>query len=177
MQSRYRHGKGRTNKLIAELINDHVIEDVKTHGASGLRLIKPAVREAKVVEAATEQTTEKQETSKEVQPAKFLVDADAKYGNLFSPLACRVMAMFWACMELDQAPLAELFRFCLQHGLKQKEIRRAIGELHSLEYVFVDHCSNSQAYFLTICNLDTPTRSGVDMLVEFDEVREEVATA
>lgn len=111
----------------------------------------------------------------ETDHAELLAKANERYAKDFSPLACRFIAMFWACTEVHQARLVKLFKFCVRHGMTQRDVRRAIGELHACEYVFIEWCENTEVYWLTVANLDTVRHSMPDMLVTFDEIWDEVA--
>lgn len=109
--------------------------------------------------------------------ADLLNQANQTYGKSFSPMTCRFIAMVWQSASLDHIPLVELFRFCKSHAMTEPEIRGSIGELHAREHAFIEWCENSEAYVLSLENLDSPRRSLSDLLEAMDDVQAELQTA
>lgn len=184
MYARHSVTKKDTKRIVRELVARGILMEIETHGAEGLRLtsevsqaltggiqpsatVKPEVREA-VVEK-TEETSEDADCIESLH-----AKAIENYGNLFSENTVRFIAIFQTCCEMDHVRLINLFRFCETHGMKNTEVRRAIGELSALEYVFVEWCQNANAYFLTMCNLDSPNRQPWDLISAFDEISKEL---
>lgn len=199
MLARFNLTRREFNKLAQELLTAGVIEEIPSKGTTAFRLTMSAEKVLNPDQGAAECGS-----PSEVEPNDGLCDADIPeacplldssqptepddpkslselysaaiqgYGNELSDLACRFIAILQTCCQLNQIRLVDLFRFCTNHGLSHRDVRRAIGELNAMEYLFVEWCQNSSAYYVTLCNMDVPNRQIWDIVNAYSDIAKEL---